>query len=191
MIYQLKKGSWNVYLGPDGEKMPRTETALLKDLQVGDIIFQRTDVRPRDAYESWTVTDVRKADKEKLEDYHKRIKGSLFEVTVVNAQGRIEVLGPYRNDGGFMRQTSEAAWRKKQKEDMIIAHRSSVRTLLGTAESSMGERPKQQYLQKYWDEMNEIVQRLTKLELQMTLDAGRDPEKDKRKMTNHRGRARR
>lgn len=191
MIYQVKKGSWNVYLGPNGEKMPRTETALLKDLQVGDIIFQRSDVMPRDAYESWTVTDVRKVDKSKLEDHYKRTKEALFELTIVNGQGATEVLGPYRKDGGFMRQTSEAAWRKKQKEDSIIGHRSSVRTLLGTCESSMGERPKQKYLQEYWDIMNDIRYRLECLEIQMTKDAGRDPEKDKRKMTNHRGRSRR
>ncbi len=191
MIYVLKKGSWDVYLNTDGEKMPRVETVLLKDLQVGDIIFQRTDVAPRDAYESWTVTAVRKLDKEKLEEYYGRAKRSLFELTVVNMKGATEVLGPHPGISEFMRQTTEAAWRKKQREDMIITHRSSVRTLLGTAESAMGERPRQQYLQPYWDELNEIVERLTALELRMTVDAGRDPEKDKRKMTNHRGRARR
>jgi hypothetical protein len=42
MIYKSKLGSWNVYLGPNGEKMPRRENVLLKDLQVGDIIFERT-----------------------------------------------------------------------------------------------------------------------------------------------------
>jgi len=178
MIYQLKKGTWNVYVGPGGEKMPRTETALLEELQVGDIIFDRCDY---DGYVSQTVTAVQRLPGKRV----------LFRLTTVSGEGKVSSLEPLRKGTGFMRQTTEAAWRKKQKEDSIIAHRSSVRTLLGTAESSMGERPKQQYLQPYWDEMNEIVQRLTKLELQMTLDAGRDPEKDKRKMTNHRGRARR
>lgn len=184
MIYQLKKGTWDVYLGPSGEKMPRTENVLLKDLRVGDIIFQRED---QWNYVSAVVTAVRKVPK----DPKVRTRSAMYEVVSVADSGQTIVVGPYFNTAGFQRQTTEAAWRKKQKEDMIIAHRSSVRTLLGTAESSMGERPKQQYLQPYWDEMNEIVQRLTKLELRMTLDAGRDPEKDKRKMTNHRGRARR
>jgi hypothetical protein len=62
----------------------------------------------------------------------------------------------------------------------------------GTAESARGKRPKQKYLQGYWDEMQGIVETLIALERRMTIDAGRDPEdpKDRRKLTNHRGRAR-
>jgi hypothetical protein len=81
----------------------------------------------------------------------------MYEVMSVTDSGRTIVLGPVFNTSGFQRQTTEAARRKRYKEDMIIARRSSVRALLSMAESSMEERPKQRYLQPYWDELNEIV----------------------------------
>ncbi len=192
MIYKLKKGSYDTYLGPSGEKMPRLQAVKLLELQVGDIIFERTD--SGHGYESKTVTALTELPKKDRPCYgykNEPSKDRHWTLTVVTGTGKTQVLGPYQKQACFNRQTSEADWRKNQKEQMIIAHRSSVRTLLGSAESSMGERPKQKYLQEYWDMLDQIRQQLEDLELRMTLDAGRDPEKDKRKLTNHRGRARR
>lgn len=188
MIYVLKKGSWNTYVAKDGTKMPRTETIRLKDLQVGDIIFERTEASDH-GYESLTVTAIRKYTGLKGAN---RPKQAMSIVLAVAESGKVVELGPVYSSASYMRQTTEANFRKKEKADTIIGHRSHVRTVLGTAESARGERPKQKYLQGYWDEMQGIVETLIALERRMTIDAGRDPEdpKDQRKRTNHRGRAR-
>lgn len=198
-IYNAKK---NDNFSRTGERMPKTTRVALQDLQIGDILLV-TDYsyngHAAGAMKSVTVTAIEEEPKHKRptigwgDNAGKPVSYRTYKLTTVDGNGKVEEVENLRmkETGMFMRQCSEAQARRDKQVDEILGFRGAVRTLLGMAESAMGERPRYKSLQSYWDQVAEIVDRLTALERQMTIDAGRDPEKDKRKTTNHRGRARR
>lgn len=198
-VYNQKKDN---YFSPSGEKVPRTQRVTLQELEIGTILIV-TDYsyngHASGAMKSVTVTAIDeepKSERPKIgwgDGYGKPVSYRTFKVTTVDGKGLVEVRTNVRKKetGIFDRQCSDATAKKEEELAEIIGYRGVVRTLLGSAESGMGERPRKKVLQPYWDELQKVVDILTVLERRMTVDGGRDPEKDKRKGTNHRGQARR
>lgn len=184
------------------KKIP-TETVKAKDLRVGDIVLID---RFNEQHRTGVVTQVSivpKAERPVTQynkDYY--VKMAMRRVLVTLPDGGTQFIG--HAVGKSSAQMEPTAWierqcpreqeKAKEAADEVLRYRVGVRTVVSRLETELQSWKSQgrvtKRLDPFFDRLTRVLSDLEQVDVDMTLLAGRDPEKDKRKPVHPYGRRR-